>query len=176
MKDNFNRYVWVSFGMVFGALVIAIIAFYFLSGDITSRSSAVSAARVLIAQQNNSLLAFAEIKQDSVAAAKYKTAMDKLLPMQSELINFPQWLQTVAATYNVTADFSFTTSMVPATPTNPGTIGFSLTANGGNANVISFLKNIESQEPGFLLSLGPVTLSQNGDNTNVVVGGNLFFR
>ena len=176
MKDNFNRYVWVSFGMIVGSLIIAVVAFSFYTGDIASRSSAISAASALIAQQNNSLLAFAEIKQDAAEEIKYKTAMDKLLPMQSELINFPKWLQDVAATYSIAADFSFNANVTPATPTSPGAVGFSLTVDGGNSNIISFLKSIESQEPDFLLSFNSFDLSQNGDDTKVVVGGNMFFR
>jgi hypothetical protein len=176
MKNSFNWYLLVSFGIILGTVVIATVAFYFLIGDITSRSSAISADRTLVANQNNSLATFAEIEQDSVEAAEYKTAMDKLLPAQNELIDFPQWLQNVAATYNVTVNFSFTADTVPATPTNPGTIGFSLTAEGGNNDVISFLKDLESQAPGFLLSFNSFNLTQNGGPLNVVIGGNMFFR
>jgi len=176
MKDNFNRYLWISFGLFFVTIVVAVGAIYFLTGDIASRSSAISAARAIVAGQNNSLAAFAEIKQDSAEAAKYKTAMDKLLPTQNELINFPQWLQNVAATYNVTASFSFTASMVPAAPTVPGTIGFSLATEGKNADVISFLKNLESRAPGFLLEFSSFNLIQSGEDTKVVTGGNIFFR
>lgn len=176
MKNSFNRYLWISFGMILGIVVITTVAFYFLVGDITLRSNVISANRALIAEKNNSLVTFAEIKQDSAQAAEYKTAMDKLLPTQKELINFPQWLQNVAVSYSVTANSSFATDMTPASSTAPGTIGFSLTAEGGNDNVISFLRNLESQAPGFLLSFNSFNLSQNGDDAKVVVGGNVFFR
>jgi len=176
MKNHFNRYVCVSFGIISGAFIVAVAAFYFLAADISSRASVVSANRAQIAKQNNSLASFAEIKQDSDEASKYKAAMDKLLPAQDELINYPKWLQNVAATYNITADFSFTANTVPAAAASPGTVGFSLTVEGENNNLVSFLKNIESQAPGFLLSFDSFNLTKNGDDTKIVTGGNMFFR
>jgi hypothetical protein len=162
--------------MIFGAAIVAVGVFYFLVGDITSRSNAISDQRALIARRNDSFVAFVKIKQDFAEAAKYKTAMDKLLPMQNELINFPQWLQNIAAAYGVTANFSFTASTAPATPAEPGTVGFSLATDGNNSDVISFLKNLESQAPGFLFSFNSFNLTQNGNDTKVVTNGNMFFR
>lgn len=176
MKDDFNRYVFTSFGMIFSATIIAVIAFYFLSGDIITRSEAIAATRLQIAKENNSLVAFAEIKEDSTEAAKYKSAMNKLLPTQTELINFPKWLQNVAATYNVTASFSFAANTALATPTSAGTVGFSLTAEGKNEDAFSFLKDLESRAPGFLLSFDSFNLTQSGSDTKIITNGNMFFR
>lgn len=176
MKDSFNRYLWISFGVILGAFIIVAIAFYFLIGDITSRSKTISSDRALIAKQNDSLATFAEIKQDSAQAAVYKTAMDKLLPTQNELINFAQWLQSTAGADNITADFSFTANTVPATQNSPGTVGFSLTADGRSNDIVSFLKELELQAPNFLLSFNSFNLTQNGDDTKIVTGGNIFFR
>jgi hypothetical protein len=176
MKDNFNRYLWTSLGILFVSIVVAVGALNFLLGDIASRSNAIAVARALVVKQNDSLAAFAEIKQDSAKAAEYKMAMDKLLPAQDELINFPQWLQGVAATYGVTVSFSFTADTAPATPASAGSIGFSLTAEGGNDSVVSFLNDLESKASGFLLSFNSFDLTRDGENTKVVTGGSLFFR
>lgn len=176
MKDNFNRYVWINFGMVFGVIAIGAAAISFFSGDIVSRSSAISADHALIVKQNNILVAFSQIKKDSAEATEYKTAMDKLLPTQNEIINFPQWLQNLAGTYNVTADFSFTANAVPAASSTPGTIGFSLIVDGEGGKVVSFLKDLESEAPAFLLAFDSFTLTKNGANSRVVTGGKMFFR
>jgi len=176
MKDDFNRYLWINFGILFGVIVIAVVALYLFTGDIISRSNAILADRALIARQNASLAAFAEIKNDSAEAAKYKTVMDKLLPTQSEIINFQTWLQSFEAAYGVTTNFSFTANIVPSTQTKPGTIGFSLTVQGSSSNVLSFLRDIESQAPDYLLSFDSINISQNGENTEAVASGNIFFR
>jgi len=176
MKDDFNRYLWINFGMLFAVIVVAVIALYFFTGDIVSKSDAILADRALVVKQNALLAAFAEIKNDSAEAAKYKAIMDNLLPTQNEIINFQTWLQGFEAAYGVTTNFSFTANIVPATQTKPGTIGFSLIVQGGNSNVISFLRDLESQAPDFLLSFDSISLSQNGENTEAVTSGNIFFR
>lgn len=175
MKDEFKKYAWTGFAVIFCEVIVVAGAFYFLMGDIASRSNAIAATRVLVAQKNSSLAAFAEIKKDTAEAATYETAMDKLLPAQNDLINFPQWLQNFAATFNVTTNFLFGET-VAATPSAPGSIGFSLTAQGSEGDTLSFLKNLESQAPGFLLSFDSVNLTESGSGAKVVVTGEMFFK
>ena len=142
MKDDFNRYIWMNSAVILGALAIAVVAFYLLAGDITARSNAIAVARTQIAGQNNSLAAVAEIKQDSAEAAQYKTAMDELLPVQNDLINFPQWLESVAATYNVTAgDFFYRRYGVGHAHAGRHD-RFPLTTEGGSDGVVPFLEDL----------------------------------
>ncbi len=176
MKNGFKKYAWISFGAVFGAIAITGAAFYFLAGDIASRSSAIAADRTAIAQQDNSLAAFTEVKGDAVQAAAYQTAMDELLPTSNGLIDFPQWLKNFAATYNVTDNFAFGDIITVITRYVPGEIGFSLTAQGSEIGVFSFLENLESKAPGFLLEFDSVNFTENGSSSKAVIGGKMFFK
>ncbi len=176
MKDDFNRYILTSFEVIIGCAVIVAAIVFLLTSDIASRASDISTNRDRITKQSDSVVMLADIKNNSAEAQEYTTAMDALLPPQNELINFPKWLQGVAATYSVNVDFSFTSEIIAPNSTAPGSNGFSLTVTGNSDNVISFLKYLELEAPAYLLSLGSFDLSQNGSDVKIVIGGKLFFK
>jgi hypothetical protein len=176
MKDSFKKYAWISFGIIFSTIIISAIALYFLAGDITARASAIAGNRLKIVNQYDDLASYAEIKRDAPEAAQYKTAMDELLPTQEELIQFPQWLETTAGTYNVTTDFSFGAVAPAAASTTPGTAAFSLTVQGKNDDIISFLTYLESRASGFLLSFDSFDFSESDAGVKATVDGQIYFR
>jgi hypothetical protein len=109
-------------------------------------------------------------------AALYEAAMEKLLPDQYGLVDFGPWLTKLGNQYGVTASFSFQGN--PSAPP-AGTLGsapFSLTAQGDSIqSLTNFLKDIESQAPGYLLSISSFDLS-NSANPSLTAQGTLFFR
>jgi hypothetical protein len=176
MKENFKRKLWIGFGIVFGSIVIASVALYFLSGDLNAQAAAIFAQKTSDQSQTQAVANLATLKSTAPAAARYEAAMERLLPDQFGLVGFGQWLDQVGSQYGVTATFSFQGN--PSTPA-PGTLGsapFSLTAQGSSIQgLTAFLENIESQAPGFLLSISSFDLT-GGANPSLTAQGVLFFR
>lgn len=176
MKDKFNKYLIFNFGGIFLAIIIAFVAYSFISQDITANTNKFVSDRDLISKQNDALASFSKIKQETAQITPYQTAMDKLLPSQNELINFPDWLQSMAGTYNVVETFSFASGTVQAKDLTPGYVDFSLIVDGASNDAIAFLKYIESSAPGFLLSLDSFSLLNSQQDTKITVAGKLFFK
>ena len=176
MKDNFNKYLIFNFGGIFLAIIIAFVVYSFISQDITANTNKFISNRDLILRQDNALSSFSKIKEEMTQIAPYQTAMDKLLPSQNELINFPDWLQNTAGMYNVVETFSFASGTVESKGLDPGYINFSLVVDGSSDDAISFLKYIESSAPGFLLSFSSFSLLNSQNDTKITVAGKLFFK
>jgi hypothetical protein len=176
MKDNFNKYLIFNFGGIFLAIIIAFVAYSFISQDITAKTNKFISDRTLISKQNDALASFSKIKQEVTKITPYQSAMDKLLPSQNELINFPDWLQGTAATFNVVETFSFASGTVPAKDLTPGSVNFSLAVDGMANDDISFLKYIESSAPGYLLSFTSFSLVNNPNDTKITLNGKIYFK
>lgn len=161
LKGSFKKQLWMSFGIIFGTVVIVSIGLYFLSSNLDAQASKIIADKALIARQVALLGSLAELKEDAPQAAAYTTAANTLLPSRDELINFPQWLTTLGQSHNVSVSFSFQGGTVPATDAAPGSDGFSLTVNGAIADLSAFLDDLEVHAP-FLVTIDSFDLVNNG--------------
>ena len=177
MAPHLHRQLWISFSIIVAGVLVAAIAFYFLTGDIAAATARIAADRALIYKQTGALGIVAQLKQEAPRAAAYQAAMDKLLPAQDGLIGFNQWLSGIAAQHQVTASASFQSNTTPPSGATPGQTGFSLSASGGINNLIAFLADTESSKPpGFLLQVTSFDLTNQGGNYQLTGQGNLFFR
>ena len=176
MKDNFKRKLWISLGIIIGSVVLASVGLYILSGSITGAADKVIADRTLVRSQTTALSSLASLKHDAPVAAKYVDAINKLVPDQYALVTFGQWLQVLAGKYGVTTHFSFQGTPATPAPGSAGTAAFIADAEGSVTNLTLFMKDLEAQAPGFLLSLNTFDLTDDGVNSRVIVQGILYFR
>lgn len=176
MKENFKQRLWLGFGIILGSIIIASVALYFLSGDINTQAAAILDQKTADQNQTEAVANLANLKSAAPAAAQYEVAMDRLLPDQFGLVGFSQWLNQVGGQYGVTATFTFQGNPGAPTPGTLGTAAFSLTAQGPTIqDLTAFLHNIESQAPGFLLSISSFNLT-GGVNPSLTAQGILFFQ
>jgi len=177
IKENFKKKLWISFGIILGAIIIASVALYILSGDLDVQAKAIVADRAQIETQDEALSNLANLKASAPQAATYQAAINQLLPGQYGLVDFGQWLTARGQLYGVSATFSFQGNPPAPAPGDLGTAPFSLTAQGPSiASLDDFLKDIETEAPGFLLSINSFTVTNNGSSPSLTAQGVLFFQ
>lgn len=176
MKDNFKRHLWINIGIIFGSMLIAMAALYFLSNDLSSKADKITSDWVVVGTQTVALSNLASLKHYAPIAAGYEVAMDKLLPDQYTLLSFGPWLNDLGAKYGVTTHFSLGSSITPSTATTAGSANFSAQAAGSSASLTSFMKELELEAPGFLLQISSFDFTDNGSSSQVTVQGELFFQ
>ena len=176
MKSNFKQSLWVSFGVIFGTILVASAALYFLSTDLAAQAEKIITDKALIAEQTGALDILASLKSDAMQAAPYAAAMGKLLPPHDELIGFPQWLTALGQAHNVSVSAAFQGNNVPVTDSAPGNDSFSMNASGASADLITFLRDLETRVPGFLLAIDTFDLGNTGPSYQLSAPGRLFSR
>ena len=176
MKNSFKTQLWVSLGVVFGTIIATGIGLYFLSGDLTAQGDKIITDKTLIARQTAVLGVLAQLKSDAPRAAQYQAAINKLLPAHDNLISFSPWLDALGQAHKVSVAFSFTGGNMAVTDTAPGSDGFSMSAQGAAADLAAFLGDLESQAPGFLLSIDSFDLINNGSDYKLSTQGRLFSK
>jgi hypothetical protein len=175
-RDPFSRQLLLGFGIIFAAIIGAAIAIYFILSDVRARASVIAGSQTKVAIRNGDLAALASLQADAPRAASYAAAITKLLRPRDSLIQFPHQVQSLAASYNVIAEVSFTNE--PSTPA-PGVAGvatFSLNASGKSDDLLAFLKNIETQSSQFLVAVDTLDFSPNASNGRLAASGRVFFQ
>ncbi len=176
MKDTFKRQLWLSIGIVAGSIVVASVAFYVLSVSLSDEASKIVLDRATIDTQTSALGSLASLKSDAPQAARYELAMRSLLPDQYKIVGFGQWLSAIGAKHAVLTSFSLQGAITPAGKGVAGTAGFSMNAEGSHDAIIAFLKDLESEAQGFLLSLDTFDIAKSGDHERITARGVLFFQ
>ena len=176
MKNDIKKQLWISGAIIFGSMVVAAAVVYYLSFDIAAKAKAIADDRSLTDQKTGVLAVLAGLKAQAPQAAAYQAAIDQLIPSQDGLIGFGGWLNQIASSDGVTANFSFDGDPVPASGNIPGYVAFSLNASGPINNIVNFLDDIESKSPGFLLSIKSFDLTEQTANYQIVAQGQLFSR
>jgi len=175
MKSTFGKQWWTSVGIVLGTIIVASAALYFLSNDLTAQADKIMNDETALEKQTATVNALAHLKADAPQAAAYTAAMEKLLPMHDDLLGFPQWLTALGQSHHVSVSVAFQGGAIPATAATPGIDGFSMSANGASADLVSFLQDIESSSA-FLLSIDSFSLTNGGANYGLTAQGKLFSR
>lgn len=171
-----KKRLWVSFGIIFGTIIVASAAVYYYAGEVHDEAGKIVVDRTLIAQQEAALSNLAALKQDAPKAAQYEAAINQLVPDQYTLITFSKWLTTIAQKYNVTAGSSFGGNPSNPGAGTPGVESFSLQAQGNQNDMVKFLQDIETESAGFLLSIDGFDFTTDGANSRITANGRLFFQ
>jgi hypothetical protein len=176
MITNFKRQLLTSLSIIFGSIIVGVVALYYLAGTVSAEANKVATDRSLINEQADSLDVLSALKNASPQAAAYKAAMDQLLPTQDGLIGFSQWISGVAAANQVVANASFQGGIAQPVGSAPGQAKFSLEVTGSLNNIAAFLQDAESKAPGFILSIDSFNLVDQNGTYQLTGQGALFFR
>jgi hypothetical protein len=175
MDTHFNRSFAIGVSIVFGSILVAGLAVYYISGVINTNLKSIVSDKLQISQQSNSIAIIAGLKHQAAQAAPYQAAMDQLLPTQDQLINFSQWVTNIAASHQVNTTVSF-----QGNPSNSsgsaGQTQFSFTGTGSMSALASLLDDLQSRSAGFLLKLTSVDLVDQGTLYQLNGQGTVFFR
>ncbi len=176
MNHNFKKRLWIGLSVTFGSIVAAAIGFYFLSNDLQTQATNVMVTRAAIQNRSNVVANFAALEADAPKAEQYAAAIQQLLPDQSGLIVFNSWVSQIAKNYNVAATVAFQGNPVPSSASSPGTIDFTMTAQGPEGSIGPFLTYLSSQASGFILSFSSFDFTNNKTAENLTAQGTVYFR
>lgn len=174
--SSFKKQWWVSFSIIFGVMAVAAAGLYYLSGDLAAQSAKIVSDRNFIAEQTALVANLARLKGDAAQATPYLTAMQKLLPTHEALIGLSQWVTAFAQANGVSATFAFQGGKTAPSASSPGSDGFSLTVSGPMDGIVSFMSDLETKAPGFLLSIDSFDFVDNGSAYTISAQGNAFSR
>jgi hypothetical protein len=172
----FKRPLVTSVSLILVAIIVAAVSIYFLATGIMASAKAIAQDHAQLDAATGAVAGVAALKAQAPQAKQYQLAFEKLLPTQDGLIGFSGWINSVANAHGVSSKVVFQGKLVPPSATGPGQAGFSLTVTGDMSNIISFLNDIETKTPGFLLSLSSFDLVNASPHYQVSVQGNVFFR
>jgi len=176
IKDPFYRQLTLNIALIAVTTVLAIVGLSFVLRNASAQTAAIAKAHAAAALRNSDLTTIVALQQAAASAANYQTAINQLLPSEDNLISFPQEIKTAGAAYNVIAQASFSGDPTPGANGTAGFASFSLTASGGASDVLSFLKNIETQSSQFLIAVDAVNFSTDGADGTISASGRVFFQ
>lgn len=177
MRKIFKRDLLLGTGIIVGSIILFFVASNLLLGRMDALSGDIAASRILIARRAELLSSLADIKKLSSDAEVYRKKIGELLPSQDQLLVLPQVVNELAFSHNVSANFSF--SGAPSLPQTgfPGSVDFSLNANGSLSDLLLFLGDIEPGAIRFLISIEGLDFSSSGSgNYNLTLNGKAFFQ
>lgn len=175
MNDHFRRHIVISSAVIITSLVVFGGGLYWLNNDLETQAERIINARNTVARRSSSLEALAELKQVAPRAEEYQRTMDRFLPTQDELIGFGSWLENLGRVRQVSVDFSFEGGQTASTENAPGFIPFSLRLSGGHQNVVGLVGDLELAGTQYLISLGGIELTRNGNVYKISTSGYVYF-
>jgi len=175
-KDRFTKQFWISLGIIAASIIIAVVVLNYFAGDMDAQASAIVSARGQAQAQTAAIANLAALKSQAPQAAQYQAAIDGLLPDQYNLVTFPQWFARLGTQYGVSANATITGSLTPSAGATPGSTSFSFGVSGKGSAVTDFLDVMSTKAPGFILTIGMLDVTSDGNNYNVTGQGTLFTR
>jgi hypothetical protein len=175
MVVNVKRQLLISFSIIIASFLVAAAIVYFLVGNISAQAAKITSDQSEITASLELLNSFTAIRAQVPQANAYRSAIEKLLPTQDGLIGFGQWLSVIASKYNVSANATFQGSNTLPVSHTPGQSMVIITISGPVNGIISFLKAIEEQSPGFLVSISSFDLLTSSPDYRLVAQGTLYF-
>ena len=177
VKDHFLRQLWISSGVIVVSILAAAYGIYFYSGDLSAQADKIVNDRAVIQQQTDSIGDLANLERAVPQAAQYQAAMNRLLPDQYGIVTLGEWFTQTGGKYGVSANAQLQGgSALSPQGLTPGSASFSFDAEGPPASLLSFLDEISSKSPGFLISLGQFDFTNSGTSAKVTGHGIVFFR
>lgn len=179
MSKSYKTGIWVRAAVIGASIALFTGAFYWLIGDLGYQSTLITEHRVTIAKNAGLLDVLAHLKGVLPDVQEYKKQMDKLLPVEVELLNVQRWIDGVARVNQVESTFRFQPGSSAAKDDAAGFERFSLDVLGANPEkLFSFLKYLETKADRFMIVLDSidVTARPNNEGFQVRTQGKVFFR
>lgn len=170
---DFRRRFYVQISIAFSGILALAVLLVLAGFDINRRANDAARKRAEIFSRNQSVTALAQLKSDSNEAQRYSEAIANILIKQDRLFDFSKELESLARNNRIGLGFSFGSEQPPSGD-QPGTAGFSFTAQGKQEDLINFLQAIERTQ--FLVSVSSIDLTRGGDGLNATVNGGINFQ
>ncbi len=176
MNDSFKKYLRIGIGVILGSIVITSVAFWYFSNGLRAEADSIIAKKTALKNEASALANYAALKSDAPKAAQYDAAIQKLLPDQSGLITFNTWVSQIARGYGVIATVAYQGDPTLPTGLVPGSVAFTMTAQGPENSIVPFLDYISVKAVGFPFSFGSFNFTNDRTQENFTGQGTLYFR
>lgn len=176
MEAHFRKRITLGVLSIAGSVAAFGVLLYWMSGVLDSQTAKIVAARNAIEQQAQLVASLAALKTAKPEVEKYRQALDALLPVKDDLVNFPSWIDGLSRAHQAGATVAFKGKAVPAAENQAGSIGFSLDAQGIYGDLVDFLKDVEFKGPRYLVTLDNISIKRSGSAYHASVNGTVFFR
>lgn len=174
--SSFLRQLLVNLGIIVGSFIIFGAGLSLLGRDIAAKSAQTVSDKALITKRTSSLSSLAALKATAPQADQYRQKINLLLPVQDQLLGFPQYARTIGIQHQLVVNAVFQGGPSAPMPTQAGSIGFLIDASGSQDNLKAFLSDMESRGTKYLVSLDTLDLTVSDHNHHAVIQGHVFFQ
>jgi hypothetical protein len=169
--------VWFSVGLIVASFAAAGATAYRLVGDLGAQAQAIAGDRLTIQQNTNAIGLMANLKRVAPQVQSAQRQLNRLLPTKDELINFSQWVKSLARANQIDAAFNFQGAGSAATGENAGFVAFTLDLNGSYSGIKGFLAAFEAKSPQFLAVVDSLDVTVQSDGRyRVAMPGRVFYQ
>ncbi|TSC82664.1 MAG: hypothetical protein G01um101420_187 [Parcubacteria group bacterium Gr01-1014_20] len=159
------------------SLALFAVVFFWFDSQIRELATVIIHKRGIISQQSTLNEVLAALKTDLPLAKSYESAIDTLVPPKDQLFfGLPSWMDSQERLYGVSASLSFEGKEVEATEDTLGRVGFLMNVTGPLESALTFLREIETRSPRFLMSFDSVEIAKTDESYKLAVSGYAFFK
>lgn len=174
--DGFRRAVYVNAAVILGSFAIFLGAIWVVGQGIHEAGTRLVDQFSSYFNQSYAAERLLSLKQLEPQAQDLQRKMEILLPVQDQLLNFPDFVKSIADAKQVQLSFNFNSANIVSPNSGPGSIAFTLTASGPLQNTQNFLDALESKTQRFWVGIDSVDFLRNGDSYTLTAQGKVFFR
>jgi len=174
--DGFRRAVYLNSVLILTSFIVFFGAIWFLGRLIQDGSMKLVDQFSNYFYQSYAAERLLGLKQLQPQAKDLERKMQILLPVQDQLLNFPDFIKSIADAEQVTLSFSFNSGNIVSPDGGAGSIGFTLRSTGTLENLRDFLDNLENKTKRFWVGVDTVDFTRSGDSYALSAQGKVFFR
>ena len=174
--ENFKRTFWIHVSVAAGGIAVLMAIIGWLASDVQAQADRIRKDRVLIRDRSAAIAALADLKGRASQATFYEQKLSAFLPTQEQLLDFPRTLDNLARIRRISSNFAFRGGQTAPQGNMPGSIGFNLDLSGALEDILSFLKDVETEPPRFLATFESFDLTRSGDSYRLLIPGKVFFK
>jgi hypothetical protein len=173
--DGFRRSVYVNSGVIIASFILFLGLIWFMGNLIQTTGMRLIDQFSNYFYQSYAAERLLGLKQAEPQAKAIQRKMEILLPVQDQLLNFPDFMKNLANSKQVNLSIVYPGSITPPN-SRAGSIAFTLTASGPFNNVQNFLSALEKTPKQFWVGMDSVDFVRNGDGFTLTAPGKVFFR
>ena len=176
MEKTFKKDILIGLAVIFGSLLLATGALFWLSRDINDRVGKIIDKRGLITQQTGLADTIATLKTGKAEADRYLSALGSLVPQKDDLFTFPKWVDGFSKNYGIGMNFAFSGGETEPSEDTLGFAPFTLTLSGPLNRIQVFLTDLESRANQFLVGIDSYSVRPSGEEYSVSVAGKVYYK